>query len=56
MHTPLTIIPNKTTNLESILIEKKTQANLAFYFHEHKEEMGAKMKEFYYKKMMALKK
>lgn len=37
------------------LQEKKIQAELAIYFHDHKEQMMPDIKEKYYKKMMALK-
>lgn len=42
--------------LLSFLKEKKEQAELAIYFHEHKEGMSAVMKQRYYKKMSQLKK
>lgn len=38
------------------LIEKKTQAELALYFHENKEKMKPQEKVKHYKTMMALKK
>lgn len=42
--------------LSPFLKEKKEQAELAIYFHEHKEKMPPIVKEEHYKKMMWLKK